>query len=274
MNIQPHIQVSIPVTQQEMREILIARLSAQGYDGFEEATDVLNAFVPQPLFDEAALKELMIGYSLNYSFSILPVTNWNEEWEKNFQPVIVEDFCAIRAGFHQPISTVQHEIVITPKMSFGTGHHATTFMMVQLMRTVEFYSKYVFDFGTGTGILSILADKLGVEEVVAVDNDDWSITNATENLAANKCEHVLLLKSDNIPAAKSFDIILANINKHVIAGALKQMVMQLNRNGIVLLSGLLESDQDEINQLAVANKLKLQQQLSKSGWIALKYQLI
>ncbi|HEY0679728.1 MAG TPA: 50S ribosomal protein L11 methyltransferase [Chitinophagaceae bacterium] len=274
MNTQPHIQVSISVIQQELNDILIARLSAEGYDGFEEETGVLKAFIPQISFDETVLKKILNEYELNFSSTVLPVTNWNEEWEKNFQPVIVDDFCAIRAGFHQPVGDVQFEIVITPKMSFGTGHHATTYMMVQLMRTVDFYRKYVFDFGTGTGILSILADKLGAEEVVAIDNDDWSITNATENLAANKCEHVLLLKSGNIPEAKSFDIILANINKHVIAGTLKQMISKLNSNGILLLSGLLETDFDEIHRVAVANNLRLQQQLSGSGWIAFKYQLI
>jgi ribosomal protein L11 methyltransferase len=266
-----HLQISIPVIRDETMEILVARLSEIGYEGFEEETGMLRAFIEEDAFNEAALTKILHAHSLSFESVILPATNWNQEWEKNFEPVIIDDFCGIRASFHQPLQSVQHEIIITPKMSFGTGHHATTFMMVQLMCTIVVQDKYVFDFGTGTGILSILADKLGAKEVVAIDNDEWSMLNAAENLAANKCEHVVLLNSGNIPASKSFDIILANINKQVIAESLTQMCAQLSANGNILLSGLLESDLNEIHELAVANGLIMQQQLSRSGWIALKY---
>jgi ribosomal protein L11 methyltransferase len=269
-----YLQVSIPVIQQDVREMLIAQLDLAGYEAFEEDTDVLKAFIQQDIFDEQALTQILNLYSLEYSLTELPAANWNAEWEKNFQPVVVDDFCGIRASFHQPLEGVEHEIVITPKMSFGTGHHATTFMMVQLMRTVEFRDKYVFDFGTGTGILAILADKLGAQQIVAIDIDEWSMLNATENMAANKCEHVLLEKTGNIPASKSFDIVLANINKQVIVETLQQMKERLVNNGFILLSGLLETDMNDVHEVAVANGLRLQQQLSRTGWIALKYQLL
>jgi len=266
-----YVQVTIPVTQQHIQEMLIAQLSLVGYEAFEQEDILLKAFIEVSDFNEAALEEILKENSLSSERTLLPATNWNEEWEKNFEPVVIDDFCGIRASFHGSIKNVQHEIIITPKMSFGTGHHATTHMMVQLMRSENFTDKYVFDFGTGTGVLAILADKLGATEVVAIDNDDWSMLNAAENLSANKCEHVVLLNAGNIPAAKSFDIILANINKQVIVSTLKQMRENLSANGNILLSGLLENDFDDVHALAVENGLQLQQQLSRSGWIALKY---
>lgn len=266
-----YVQVTISVTEQHIQEMLVAQLGLVGYNAFEQEDLLLKAFIEEDAFDKSALEELLKEHSLTYEVTVLPATNWNQEWEKNFQPVIIDDFCGIRAQFHEPVKNVQHEIIITPKMSFGTGHHATTHMMVQLMRTVSFTDKYVFDFGTGTGVLAILADKLGAAGVLAIDNDEWSMLNAAENLSANKCEHVVLSNVSNIPASKSFDIILANINKQVIAGTLKQMRAQLSADGCILLSGLLENDLDDIHAIAVENRLQLQQQLVRSGWIALKY---
>lgn len=269
-----YVQVTIPVTEQSVQELLIAQLSLEGYDAFEQDEVLLKAFIEELQFNETVLKDVLSAYALQFEKTVLPATNWNHEWEKNFQPVIVDDFCGIRAAFHSPLADVEHEIIITPKMSFGTGHHATTFMMMQLMRTIDFSNKYVFDFGTGTGVLAILADKLGAKEVIAIDNDEWGILNATENVAANKCDHVVVENTGNIPASKSFDIILANINKTVIVETIKQMIAQLSNNGFVLLSGLLETDFADVHELAATNGLSLLQQSSRSGWIALKYQLI
>ena len=271
---QSHIQITIPVTDQSIQEMLVAQLSMEGYNAFEQEEALLKAFIEEQQFDEAALKTTLGAYSLPFEKSVLPATNWNQEWEKNFQPVIVDDFCGIRASFHEPLSSVEHEIVITPKMSFGTGHHATTYMMMQLMRTVDFTGKRVFDFGTGTGVLAILADKLGAKETLAIDNDEWSILNATENVAANKCDHVVVQNGSNIPASKSFDIVLANINKQVIVETIEQMIAQVSNNGIVLLSGLLQADFENVHELAAANGLALRDQVLRSGWIALKYELI
>ncbi|HYE55500.1 MAG TPA: 50S ribosomal protein L11 methyltransferase [Chitinophagaceae bacterium] len=263
-----HIQVTIPVSGQELREILVAQLSYAGYEAFEETDAELKAFIEQQQFDEAALKALLQLHELNFSSALLPATNWNEEWERNFQPVIVEDFCAVRASFHAPVAGVQHEIIITPKMSFGTGHHATTYMMVQLMRTIDFSEKYVFDFGTGTGILAILAEKLGAKMIVAMDNDEWSMLNAAENMTANHCSSVRLLHADNIPLTESFDIILANINKQVILDTLKQMKEKLLPGGYIMLSGLLGSDEEAVREEASKNGLSFVQQQSRGGWIA------
>jgi ribosomal protein L11 methyltransferase len=266
-----YLQVSIPVTDSPQREILIAQLSSLQYEAFEEEPEELKAFIEKDLFNEEWLKEALQEHALDFSIKLLPATNWNEEWEKNFQPVVVDDFCGIRANFHKPIADVQYEIVITPKMSFGTGHHATTFMMVKMMREVNFREKYVFDFGTGTGILAILADKLGAAEVFAIDNDEWSMLNAAENVAANECNHVVLQNEGNIPANRSFDIVLANINKVVIEQTLPRMKAQLNKKGKILLSGLLEKDFADVNGIATQQGLTLNKQLASSGWIALLY---
>lgn len=271
---QSHIQITIPVSDQSIQEMLVAQLSQEGYEAFEQDEVLLKSFIQEDKFDESALIHTLSAYSLTFEKTVLPAINWNQEWEKNFQPVIVDDFCGIRASFHEPLNGVEHEIIITPKMSFGTGHHATTHMMIQLMRTTDLREKCVFDFGTGTGVLAILADKLGATEIVAIDNDEWSMLNATENVAANKCDHVVVQNGSNIPASKSFDIILANINKQVIVETIEQMTAQASNKGLVLLSGLLEADFADVHELAAANGLSLLEQRSRSGWIALKYQLV
>ena len=268
---QQYIQVTIPVTLQEAREMLVAQLSELNYEAFEEEDGALKAFIPHDLFDEQVVKEVLLPHGLTFQSALLPVANWNEEWEKNFQPVIIDDFCAIRANFHEPIDNVQHEIVITPKMSFGTGHHATTEMMIRLMRTLDFSGKKVFDFGTGTGVLAILADKLGASEVVAIDNDEWSMLNAAENMSANDSKRIHLVHAGNIPPHDSFNIMMANINKHVIIDTLRIMEKHLQPGGVILLSGLLENDAKDVDNIARDSSLALKQQCSKNGWIALRY---
>ncbi len=268
---QQYIQVTIPVNRQETRDMLVAQLSGLNFEAFEEEEEMLKAFIPQDLFDEQVVREVLQWHGLPFQSALLPVTNWNEEWEKNFQPVIIDDFCAIRANFHQPIHNVQYEIVITPKMSFGTGHHATTEMMMRLMRTVDFREKKVFDFGTGTGVLAILADKLGASEIVAIDNDEWSMLNAAENMSANDSKRIHLVHAGNIPVHDSFNIMMANINKHVIIDTLRNMEQRLMPGGIILLSGLLENDAKDVDNIARDCGLALKQQCSKNGWIALQY---
>ena len=268
---QQYIQISIPVIQQDTKDMLVAQLGELNYEAFEEEEGSLKAFIPQDLFDEQGVREILQLHGLPFQSALLPVTNWNEEWEKNFQPVVIDDFCAIRANFHEPIPYVQHEIVITPKMSFGTGHHATTEMMIRLMRTVDFRGKKVFDFGTGTGVLAILADKLGAGETLAIDNDEWSMLNAAENMAANDTKRIHLVHAGNIPAHDSFNIVMANINKHVIMDTLRIIEKQLLPGGTILLSGLLENDAKDVDNIAHDCGLTLRQQCSTKGWIALQY---
>ena len=178
-----YIQIEFQeISRQEQSEILIAQLSEIGFEGFEENENKLKHLFLKRILMKVFLQIYCSSLQLAFIKTIIEETNWNEVWESNFDPVIVDDFVAIRADFHEPIKDVQFEIIITPKMSFGTGHHATTYMMMQQMREIDFTGKTVFDFGTGTGVLAILAEKLGAENVLAIDNDEWSIENAAENI--------------------------------------------------------------------------------------------
>jgi ribosomal protein L11 methyltransferase len=264
-----HIQVSIQTD--EWQEVLIALLSEIGYEGFEQEEGLLKAFIKETAFDRAALDRLLAVYEVKYAEQRIEEKNWNAEWEANFQPVVVDGFCAIRAHFHPPMPEVEHELVITPKMSFGTGHHATTYMMLQAMRGIDLRGKRVLDFGTGTGVLAILAERLGAAEVVAIDNDDWSIENAQENAAMNGCTRIRIKKEDAVAGLEGpFDVILANINKHVIVAQLPALGQQLAVGGVILVSGLLIDDSEDIDYEAIKNNISISVRMTKSNWICLK----
>jgi len=176
----------------------------------------------------------------------------------------------VRASFHAPVTNVAHELVITPKMSFGTGHHATTYMMIKAMQHLDLKGKSVLDFGTGTGVLAILAERLGAAEVLAIDYDPWSIDNARENITENHIQRVRVEQMDTIPDNPLFDIILANINKHVILKDLPRMKQQLKSGGVILLSGLLHEDYQDVENEALKNDLPISERLSEGSWICLK----
>jgi ribosomal protein L11 methyltransferase len=259
---------NIPSWQQE---ILIARLIDFGFEAFEERPDQLIACIKPEIFNEEEFDEQLKGeYEL--SKNLIEQRNWNEEWERSFQPVIVEDFCAVRASFHEPVLGTKYEVIITPKMSFGTGHHATTYQMIQWMRNLNFENTRVMDFGTGTGILAILAEKMNAAEIVAIDSDEWSIQNAEENLQLNDCKRILLKQADFPDAQGDFDIILANINKHVILTHFDAMKTRLKNSGILLVSGLLTDDEDDIIKAGSAIGLELSGRSQKDNWLALKLQ--
>jgi ribosomal protein L11 methyltransferase len=266
-----YIQITIDGISEEQSEMLIAQLSELGFDGFEEQENSLKAFTTEDQFPEEAIKEMLEKLHLTYSKEIIAAKNWNEEWEKNFEPVLVDDFVAVRADFHEPIKNVQHEIIITPKMSFGTGHHATTYLMMQQMGEIDFKNKTVFDFGTGTGILAILAEKLGAKAVYAIDNDEWSIENAEENAEKNNCRSLAFDLIDDPSGSESFDIILANINKNVIITYISVLSNRLHKDGQLLLSGLLIEDEEDILQIAKQLPLKHITTTHENKWICLMF---
>jgi ribosomal protein L11 methyltransferase len=264
-----YIQIEFQNITNDQSDILIAELSDYGYEGFEEGDNSLKAFISENSYDEELLKETSTRHEILFNKITIAETNWNQVWESNFQPVIVDDFVAIRAEFHESIPSVQHEIIITPKMSFGTGHHATTYMMIRQMREIDFNHKSVFDFGTGTGVLAILAEKLDAKKVIATDNDEWSINNAGENIIRNSCANIELRLSSEVPSNESFDIILANINKNVILANLQLLKKQM-KNGILLLSGLLKEDEKDILQTAEQADLKLINILERNNWLSIR----
>lgn len=261
------IEVSYKPINLEQQEIMLALLAEEGYDGFEQQPDLLKACIPISKFNAEKLKDLTLP-GLEYTVEEIGVRNWNEEWEKSFSPVIIDEFCGIRAAFHSPLQYVKHEIIITPKMSFGTGHHATTFLIITLMKELDFSGQKIIDFGTGTGVLSILAEKLGAARVLAIDNDEWSIDNAKENIEANSCHQINLVFGEAIPTGEKADIILANINKHVILAHLESISDALEPKGIVIFSGLLKTDLEILSGLAADKQLKMVGYVEKNGWIA------
>jgi len=268
-----YIEVDIHVKADEEKEILMAELISIGFEAFEEEEGKLKAFVSDTSFNQDVLNTVTHLRGHHFDIHHIDEKNWNEEWEKNFEPVVIGDFCSVRADFHPKNPNTDYEIVITPKMSFGTGHHATTHMMLELMREIDFNGKSVFDFGTGTGILAIMSEMLGASEITAIDVDEWSIRNARENMDRNNCTKARLVQTDNIPTDKSFKIILANINRNVILANMEGMCKILEEGGEILLSGLMEEDYEIVLAKAVDQGLRLQKKGEKSGWIALRFLL-
>jgi ribosomal protein L11 methyltransferase len=269
------IQVSIDVLDEAVKDILIAELAALGFDGFEETETGLFSYIELVRFDSelsSGLDELVKRYGVTYTSATIDKQNWNALWESNFEPVLVDDFVGVRANFHPPFNGgVEHDIIITPKMSFGTGHHGTTYSVMQLMRGIDFANKSVFDFGTGTGLLAILAHKLGAGDILAVDNDDWCIENASENIVVNNTQSIEIQKVDNAKLNKKFNIIIANINKNIILDNLAFLAEATVPGGVVLLSGLLVEDEPEIEAACKALGWIHQETRTRNNWIALHY---
>ena len=269
------IQVSIDVADEAVKDMMIAELADLGFDGFEETETGLLSYIALAGFDgelTSGLEELVNRYGLTYTSNAIDKQNWNALWESNFEPVLVDDFVGVRANFHEPFNgQVEHDIIITPKMSFGTGHHGTTYSVMQLMRGIDFKGQSVFDFGTGTGLLAILAHKLGAGDILAVDNDDWCIENASENIIVNNAQSIEIHKVDNAKLNKKFSIIIANINKNIILDNLAFLAEATVPGGVVLLSGLLVEDEPEIEAACAALGWKHQETRTRNNWIALHY---
>jgi ribosomal protein L11 methyltransferase len=261
------IQITIQA-KEDQQEILISLLNECEAEGFEQNEEQLIAYFSEQNFNSYEVNEILKDYT--FQSAIIKEQNWNKVWESNFQPVIVDSFCAIRAEFHPEIKDVKYEIVITPKMSFGTGHHATTYMMIEQMSQMDFQNKTVFDFGTGTGILAILAEYLGASKILAIDVDEWSVENANENITRNQCTKIEIKKSTDIPD-ENFDIILANINRNVILEYLPQLKSTLTEGKFLLLSGLLTEDEGVIVEACRSEGLSLIKRLEKNNWISLLF---
>jgi ribosomal protein L11 methyltransferase len=268
-----YTEIIIEHINREKSELLIALLDELGFNGFEETDNSLKAFINTELYDENELRKLAAEAQFDFRLENIEDQNWNALWESNFAPVVVDDFVAVRAIFHQQKFDVEHEILITPKMSFGTGHHATTFMMIQQMRHLNFGLKNVLDFGTGTGVLAILAEMLGASEIIALDNDDWSIENALENVEANHCRKIKIEKAHTALTEDKYAIILANINKNVIIANAETLVNQLCKNGILLLSGLLLEDENDIIQTFSMSGLRHKNTEKRAQWISMIWEL-
>ena len=266
-----YIEITFEVESSEQGEMLIARLN-EGIEaeGFEEGEGFVKVYIPETKYNEAVFYQLMQP-DTRYSISVVKNENWNAIWENSFEPVIVENFVAVRANFHKSIKDVAYEIIITPKMSFGTGHHATTGLMLESLQQNNCAGKKVADFGTGTGILAILAEKMNAEKVLAIDYDHWSIENASENIKRNRCRKIQLIKEDHFPGGEKWDIILANINLHVILANMQSFHQNLNNNGLLIISGILQEDRTEVESLAFSQSFLTHNVQQKNNWLCMAF---
>lgn len=259
----------------EFSEILIAELSQAGFDTFLENENGFEAYVEGDGYDRDLVEAICRKYERQspvvFSFSRIPKKNWNEEWEKSYTPIVVEDQCLIRASFHQPEKRYPYEVVITPKMSFGTGHHQTTYLMVKNLLKIDVRNKRVMDAGCGTAILSILASKLGAREVEAFDIDEWSVENGNENIAVNDCLNIRIQQGtiDDVDLRGSFDVILANINKNVLLEEMKTYRRYLAAGGLLLLSGFFTLDIVDLLAEASAHGLEEVRRDERDTWAVL-----
>ena len=250
----------------------MAELIEVGFDSFTEETDGILGYIQKDLLEEDELKSLEIFLNeeviITYTFTEMPNINWNEEWEKNFDPINIENQVLIRAEFHQS-QNIPHEIIIQPKMSFGTGHHATTYLMIQQMLDMELKDKKVLDMGCGTSVLAIFAKQKGAADTLAIDIDEWSVENSIENAARNNVElRIEQGTADNL-GKENFDIILANINRNILISDIPVYEKVLNNGGQLLLSGLCFFDVDDILEVCTENNLKLEKQIQREEWVSL-----
>lgn len=261
-------------TDQQQRDWLMAVL-ADDFEGFEENENAVKAYLPAGKINDEAVRQLLNETNLgDLSFSTQPVAdkNWNEEWERNFEPVIIAGKVGIRAPFHAPLNAA-YELIIEPKMSFGTGHHATTASVISLMLGEDLVNKSVLDFGSGTGVLSILAEKLKAENVLAIDHEEWAYNNCLENIGRNGCVNIRALRGDNTNViSEKFDVILANINRNVIFHMMADWINLLNKPGVLIVSGILKADEKEIMELALQQGLQPKSKIENNGWMAMSFQ--
>ena len=256
-------------------DLLIAELGDVGFESFVEEEDDVLAYIQKTDWSENILENVQIldnpRYSFTHDYKEIEQENWNATWEQNFQPIMVDDICMIRAPFHEAIN-VDYDIVIEPKMSFGTGHHETTHMMLQHILQLDVKGKIVLDMGSGTGVLAILAGMRGATTIDAIDIDNWCYLNAKENVERNNMDFISVYEGDAaLLKGKKYDLIIANINRNILLADMPKYVQSLNSGGVLLLSGFYTEDLDKITQKCVDLELKFEKNLERNNWVAAKY---
>jgi ribosomal protein L11 methyltransferase len=271
-----YIELKCEIFPPRFIEIVIAELADYGFESFVENDNGFEAYIPVNCFNEEAFSKTGVfqnkDIKINYSKKIIPGQNWNAVWESNFEPVLMGEECYIRAPFHPVKEGIKYEIVIEPKMSFGTGHHETTHMMAQLLLEQDVEGKSLLDMGCGTGILAILARKMKASKVTAIDNDEWAYNNSKENVVRNNVPDVEVQLGDaDLIAGKKFDIVFANINRNILLEDIPAYSEVLMDGGILALSGFYLSDLETINQRTEQYKLKFIRYVTMHDWCASLY---
>lgn len=256
-------------------EILIAQLGAVGFESFVEHEQGVTAYIQKQDWNNDILEHVFIlnseEFKISFTSKEIAQTNWNAEWEKNFNPIQVDDKVSIRAPFHENLA-LEYDIVIEPKMSFGTGHHETTHMMIQHLLDLELTDKKVLDMGCGTGILAIFAEMKGAKPIDAIDIDAWCYENSIENAERNNCKNISVFEGDAaLLINKSYDIIIANINRNILLNDMETYTSCLNENGVLLLSGFYSEDIPTINGEVSRYGLVFNKKIERNNWVALKY---
>ena len=259
----------------ELSDILVAELAEVGYDTFEDNDEGFCAYIDEDKFSADAIAEVMSRYEgqgeLTYEHRVITRQNWNSEWEKNFQPLVIADKVSVRAPFHEARPDLQYEIVIMPRMSFGTGHHDTTALMITNQLDIDHQGKRVLDMGCGTGILAVMAVHLGASYVLAVDVEPWTAENAADNAAENNVQNQVEARLGDITALEGeepFDIILANINRTVLLDDMGAYGQYLKPGCPILFSGFYEEDLALIRAAAEAQGLRYESHRSQNHWVS------
>ncbi|WP_417785456.1 50S ribosomal protein L11 methyltransferase [Tenacibaculum sp.] len=272
-----YIEYTFEVTPKEpTTEILIAELGVLGFESFVENENGVIAYIQKEDWNKDILNDVFVlnseEFSIDYKHKEIEQTNWNEEWEKNFNPIQVDDLVSIRAPFHED-PNLKYDIVIEPKMSFGTGHHETTHMMVQHLINLDVANKKVLDMGCGTGILAIFAEMKGAQPIDAIDIDAWCYENSLENVERNSCKHISVYEGDaSLLKEKKYDVIIANINRNILLNDMETYTNCLTEKGVLLLSGFYSEDIPVIDNEVSKYSLTLKDTIKRNNWVALQYQ--
>jgi ribosomal protein L11 methyltransferase len=272
----PHLEYNIQTQNSDHAEMVLAMIMTYNFEGFLQEEDVLKAYVNQNEFDAVEFETFLNESNLSFNKSTIQQENWNAKWESSFEPIVVpyidnpQIFACVRANFHPINNDAKFDLLITPKMSFGTGHHPTTFQMIQEMSLLKFENKIVLDYGTGTGVLAILAEKLGAEKIIAIDYDVLCYDNTVENIEANHCKKIIpVLGSHCTNNNEKVDILLANINLNVIISELKNILETTKQGAEILFSGILIEHKEIIYNALVENQFQNIQIKSKDNWLVI-----
>ena len=272
-----YIEYDFTVSPTEMgAEILMAELAEVGFDSFVDTPTGIKAYIPKDSWNEHILQDIYLlsnpEFTISYQITEIEQVNWNEEWEKNFSPIVVEDLCTVRANFH-PVPNTRYDIVITPKMSFGTGHHETTYMMLQQLLPLSLEDTKVLDMGCGTGILAIMAALRGAHDITAIDIDPWCVENATENIQQNDCSFITIKEGDvSLIAGEQYNLILANINRNILLSDIPAYTQALLPQGLLLVSGFYEEDLPAIKEKCQEVGLTYLSHIERNRWVSAKFQ--
>ena len=269
--IEVDFHVSPPV---DGRDILLALLTEQHFESFLETKTGLRAYIKQTDWNNTdvhqALSLMPSTFVVSHQINEIPIENWNALWESSFHPIVIGDY-TVRASFHPP-KTTPYELIIEPKMSFGTGHHQTTQLMMKNALEIDMSGKSVLDVGCGTGILGILASKLGAKSVLAIDIESWCVENTLENAERNRCNHIVkAIRGDVDMVAENYDLIFANINRNTLIRHIPHYAKRLQRQGVLFLSGFYQTDLLEISQECNSNGLTFHSNTQFDGWVCAKY---